>query len=78
MRKTNRSWGKWLAAMLMLFLAASSGCAPRVAYVRGTSEAVPLHDGQTVTIPAGWTGAWMLSDEALADLLMQLEACKKQ
>lgn len=73
-QRTRRYLKRLLAATLALSLAALTGCAARVTYVRGTSEAIPLTDGQTVKIPEGWTGAWMLSDEALSDLLIRLEA----
>lgn len=58
-----------LAGMLMLCLAASTGCAQRNVYVKGDSQPVPLKTGQVA--PAA---GWLLSDAALADLLECCEA----
>lgn len=64
---------RWLIGILLLSLLALTSCATKTIYLRGDSKAIPLKDG----IPQGWSGAWMISDEALSDLLGKLEACKE-
>lgn len=76
-RKTRTAVRMLLIGILSLCLLASIGCArePDVKVIRGTSELFDLANGQAIVIPEGWSGAWMISDEALVDIQECCDNC---
>jgi hypothetical protein len=53
----------------LVSLAVWNGCAGPPAVIRGSSEVIPVRDGDLVELPPGWERGFVLSPEALADLL---------
>ena len=70
MKQIRIFWKTLTIVILTLYLAALTGCGSSTVYVRGTSEALHLTEGQLVPYDG-----WLLQDEALVDLLQKLEKC---
>jgi len=68
--------GMLVSVILMLSVVGLNGCGKRNVYLRGTSEVISVERGDEVDYPQSWTGAWLISDEALIDLLDAAEVCE--
>ena len=74
MRQWRKGGRRLQLVMLILLAGGLIGCAAKKpVYLKGTSEVIFVGPGECVEYSGDWSGAWLISDAALADLM---ECCE--